>query len=78
MTTIFNYCNCKKLKNQKVRVITRQGVTHIGTVVKVDDKFIYLRPVRPKDKANVSFFPIIPLVLFDLLAIFLVTTPFYF
>jgi hypothetical protein len=76
MTEIFNYSNCKKYQNQNVRIITKQGVTHIGTVVKVDDKFIYLRPLRSRGKASVSFFAVLPLVLFDLLAIVLLTTPF--
>lgn len=77
MSEIYNYHTCQKFKNKKVRVVTRQGATYIGTIVNVDDTHIYLRPEIDKRKARISFVPIIPLVLFDLLAIFLFTTPFF-
>lgn len=61
---------------RNVRVTTRHGI-YEGKVVRLDDDTMYIQPLGPKhrdgNKAHTSFFffPIIPLVLFDLLAIVL-------
>lgn len=74
-----SYKVCKKYLGRAVVIQTTQG-TYKGKIVKVDNHTVYLRPMRTSaNKAQISFFPfIIPLVLFDLLAIALVSTrPFF-
>lgn len=70
------YQQCKRYMNRYVMIKTKHG-TYRGTIVKVDKHKVYLRTFSPStsgNKARVSFFPIIlPLVLFDLLAIVLLT-----
>jgi hypothetical protein len=67
-----NYLICKKYLNREVMIRTAHG-TYKGTIVKVDNNTVYLKPVRHGNKAQISFLPfLLPLVLFDLLAIFLV------
>jgi hypothetical protein len=74
-----HYHTCKKHCNKVVHVITKQGEEYIGTIVRVNKTHVYLRP-QPTisgGKAHTSAFGIIPLVLFDLLAVFLFSTPFF-
>jgi putative aminopeptidase FrvX len=62
--------------NRRVRIKMKSGKTHIGKVVKVTSTHIYLQKNRrKKGKPGTRFFfaPfILPLVLFDLLAIALI------
>nr|WP_240041239.1 hypothetical protein [Paenibacillus ginsengarvi] len=63
--------------NRRVKVRTKSGITHIGKIVKVTKTHVYLqkapRKRRGKGKVGTRFFApfILPLVLFDLLAIVL-------
>ena len=65
-----------KFVGRNVRVTTRHGI-YEGKVVRVDNDKLYLQPYghnhRDHNKAHTSwfFFPILTLVLFDLLAIVL-------
>ncbi|WP_310499557.1 hypothetical protein [Paenibacillus qinlingensis] len=69
-----SYLICKKYLNREVMIQTTHG-TYKGTIVKVDGQQVYLKQKRTGKKAHISFLPfLIPLVLFDLLAIFLVDT----
>lgn len=69
-----SYLICTKYLNREVMIRTTHG-TYKGTIVKVDGNKVYLKPARNRKKAHISFLPfIIPLVLFDLLAIFLLDT----
>lgn len=74
------YLICKKYLNREVMIKTANG-TYKGTIVKVDKNKVYLKTMRNGNgkKAQISFLPfILPLVLFDLLAIFLLDTrPFF-
>lgn len=64
-----SYRVCKKYLNREVMIQTAHG-TYKGTIVKVDNNKVYLKPARNGKKAQISFLPfILPLVLFDLLAI---------
>ncbi|MZQ87082.1 hypothetical protein GQF01_33715 [Paenibacillus sp. 5J-6] len=64
-----SYRICKKYLNREVMIQTTHG-TYKGTIVKVDNNQVYLKPARNGKKAQISFLPfILPLVLFDLLAI---------
>lgn len=72
-----HYRQCKRYMNRHVRIKTRHG-TYTGTIVKVDGQKVYLRTAPPwtNGKVTVSFFPfLLPLVLFDLLAIVLLVSP---
>ncbi|MBA2941424.1 hypothetical protein HZF08_24380 [Paenibacillus sp. CGMCC 1.16610] len=73
-----SYRICKKYLNREVMIKTTHG-TYKGTIVKVDNNKVYLKPARNGNKAQISFLPfILPLVLFDLLAIALLDTrPFF-
>ncbi|MCY9662218.1 hypothetical protein P5G65_26120 [Paenibacillus chondroitinus] len=73
-----SYRICKKYLNREVMIKTTHG-TYKGTIVKVDNNKVYLKPSRNGNKAQISFLPfILPLVLFDLLAIALLDTrPFF-
>ncbi|TVY08480.1 hypothetical protein FPZ49_18785 [Paenibacillus cremeus] len=79
MSATRNYSLCKKYMKQHVRITTAQG-TFEGQIVKLDRERVYLQMTPPRSsrhQATISFFPfIIPLVLFDLLAIALISTPF--
>ncbi|WNR42060.1 DUF2642 domain-containing protein [Paenibacillus roseipurpureus] len=67
-----SYLICKKYLNREVMIRTVHG-TFQGTITKVDGNHVYLKQTRNGNKAHISFLPfILPLVLFDLLAIFLV------
>jgi hypothetical protein len=74
-----HYHVCRKHLNKEVGVITKQGEEYFGTIVKVNKTHVYLQvhPTISGSQARTSAFGIIPLVLFDLLAIFLVSTPFF-
>lgn len=73
------YYNCLKCKNRKVRILTKDGKEHRGTIVDVDRQNVYLRP-ESGDATTSAFYPyggfygnaIIPLSLFTLLAIALI------
>lgn len=66
-----SYLICKKYLNREVMIQTTHG-TYKGTIVKVDGNKVYLKQSRNGKKAHISFLPfILPLVLFDLLAIVL-------
>ncbi|MDD9268103.1 hypothetical protein ACFPES_13775 [Paenibacillus sp. GCM10023248] len=69
---------CQKYMGREVVIRTTHG-TYKGKIVKLDNNKVYLQPLRPSNKAQISFFPfIIPLVLFDLLAIgLLASRPFF-
>ncbi len=74
MNAIANYNKCRKYMNKRVKIKAKNGNTYTGKIVKVDHKRVYLKvsSVHDGKRAHTSFFPfIIPLVLFDLLAIFL-------
>ncbi|MCU6796659.1 MULTISPECIES: hypothetical protein [Paenibacillus] len=74
MSVISNYNKCIKYLNRRVRIKSRNGNTYVGKIVKVDGKRVHLKVTSVNDgkKVHTSFFPfIIPLVLFDLLAIVL-------
>lgn len=71
-----NYYNqCQRYMNKDVQIRTRQG-TYEGTIVDLDHNKVYLKVNsghRDPNRAYTSWFAplIIPLVLFDLLAIVL-------
>lgn len=71
-SSIARYNQCRKYLNRTVEIKTVHGV-YRGKLVKVDKHRVYLQSSKRADgKATVSFFPfLLPLVLFDLLAIVL-------
>ncbi|KZE73379.1 hypothetical protein [Paenibacillus elgii] len=73
-----HYHTCKKYINKRVRIMTISGASYEGRIVKVDGNRVYLQTgSNNRNKATVSFLPfILPLVLFDLLAIVLIDRPF--
>ncbi|GGG14288.1 hypothetical protein [Paenibacillus aceti] len=75
MATAVGYKQARKYVNKRVKVKTKTGAVLYGTIVKVSDKKVYLKVsgVHSKgSKAHATFFPfILPLALFDLLAIIL-------
>lgn len=80
MSVIAMRNKCKKYVNRTVQITTIHG-TYRGKIVKVDGSRVYLKviPDRKDGKAYISFFPfILPLVLFDLLAIVLLDTRRFF
>ncbi|OCT13442.1 hypothetical protein A8709_17705 [Paenibacillus pectinilyticus] len=73
-----SYLVCKKYLNREVVIHTIHG-TYKGTIMKVDGNKVYLKQKRDGNKAQTSFLPfLLPLILFDLLAIFLVDTRAFF
>lgn len=71
-----NYRLCKNYLNRDVQIVTTSGMIYRGTITKVDSRHVYLlgSPYgRSGNRGHISAFfgaPfIIPLVLFDLLAI---------
>jgi len=69
-----NYAKCKRYMNKQVRITTADGRNIVGKIVSVDKQKVYIQMQRKsnRNKATISFFPfILPLVLFDLLAIVL-------
>jgi ribosomal protein L35AE/L33A len=74
MSVISNYRKCTMYLNKRVRIKAKNGNVYTGRIVKVDGKRVHLKvsSVHDGKKAHTSFFPfILPLVLFDLLAIVL-------
>ena len=77
MTAISNYVRCKNYFGRKVKIKSRDGNTYIGKIIKLDKNKVHLkvssvRRWKKDTKAHTSlfFFPfVLPLVLFDLLAI---------
>ncbi|GAA3399621.1 hypothetical protein ACFFNY_18345 [Paenibacillus hodogayensis] len=70
------YSTARNMLNRRVKIHTKSGKTHIGKIVKVTKTHVYLQKTRRKTKGKAStkffFAPfILPLVLFDLLAIVL-------
>ncbi|MOA49225.1 hypothetical protein D3C78_1720800 [compost metagenome] len=74
--TKIKYGELRKHMNKAVRIKTKSGSILYGKIIKVNDGKLYLQVtgVHPKgSKSHATFAPlIIPLVLFDLLAIFLI------
>ncbi|WP_314586055.1 hypothetical protein [Paenibacillus terrigena] len=71
-----NYQKSIQYMNRYVQVTTKQGMTYQGKIVKVSSNQVYLQmDQRDRNKSvHISFFPfILPLVLFDLLAIVLIS-----
>lgn len=78
------YYNCMRLKNCKVRILTMDRKHYVGTIVDVDQNYVYLRPERRGDVQTSAFYPgyaygpgwsgndILTLSLFTLLAIALI------
>ncbi|OAB37831.1 hypothetical protein PMSD_08210 [Paenibacillus macquariensis subsp. defensor] len=78
MSTKSHYRTARKHLNKHVKVKTKYGSTFYGEIIKVSPTKMYLKvsSVKSHYKAHTSFAPfILPLVLFDLLAIVLVATP---
>lgn len=78
MNAVANYKRCRMHMNKFVRVHTRHGI-YTGKIVKLDKQKVYLRVSSKRNgkKATTSFLPfILPLVLYDLLAIVLLSTPY--
>lgn len=75
MATISRFKQAKGYLNKPVKIRTKTGAVLYGTIVKVSDKKLYLKVSAAHSKgsgAHATFVPfIIPLVLFDLLAIIL-------
>lgn len=72
-----HYSKSVKYLKKFVKIKARNGNVYTGTIVKVDKKRVYLKvnSVKHAGKVHTSFFPfILPLVLFDLLAIVLLDT----
>lgn len=76
MATTSRYKQAKSYLNKPVKIKTKTGAVLYGTIVKVSDKKLYLKVNAAHNKgsgAHATFVPfIIPLVLFDLLAILLI------
>jgi nitrate reductase NapE component len=74
-----HYHTCKKHLNKAVRIITKQGKMYIGTIVKVDKNHVHLQlhSTSTGTKVHTKSFAVLTLVLFDLLAVFLLSTPFF-
>ncbi len=78
MSTKSHYRTARKHLNKFVKVKTKYGSTFYGEIIKVSPKRMYLKvsSVKSNSKVHTSFAPfILPLVLFDLLAIVLLATP---
>lgn len=72
-TTLNTKGTARKYINRRVKIKTKTGAVLYGTVVKVNNKRLYLKVSSAhskSSKAHATFAPfILPLVLFDLLAI---------
>ena len=71
------YHNCMRCMNRRVRILTTEGHSHEGTIVKVDNCYVYLKPdCKRKVHTSGLFYPyggeILTLSLFTLLAIALI------
>jgi exosome complex RNA-binding protein Csl4 len=75
LATSVGYKQARKFVNKRVKIKTKTGAVLYGTIIKVSDKKVFLKVsgVHSKSsKAHATFFPfILPLALFDLLAIIL-------
>lgn len=74
MSVISIHKKCKAYVGRRVRIKAKNGNTYTGKIMRVDGKKVYLKvsSVRHGNRVHTSFFPfILPLVLFDLLAIVL-------
>ncbi|CAG7617673.1 hypothetical protein ACFQI7_02365 [Paenibacillus allorhizosphaerae] len=72
MSAVSMYKQCKRNVGRNVRIKAKNGNTYTGKIVKVTGKKVYLKvtSVRSGNKVHTSFFPfLLPLVLFDLLAV---------
>ncbi|EJW14552.1 hypothetical protein M5X00_25505 [Paenibacillus alvei] len=72
-----HYTKSVKYLKKFVKIKDKKGNIYTGTIVKVDKKRVYLKvnSVKHAGKVHTSFIPfILPLVLFDLLAIVLLDT----
>ncbi|SEB57782.1 hypothetical protein SAMN05443246_1162 [Paenibacillus sp. GP183] len=74
-----HYHTCKQHLNKEVCIITKQEQMYVGTIIKVDKTHVHLQlhPTYTEDQFHTSTFSVIPLVLFDLLAVFLLSTSFF-
>lgn len=78
MSTKSHYRTAKKHLNKYVKVQTKYGSVFYGEIIRVSATKIYMKvsSVKSDKKVHTSFAPfILPLVLFDLLAIILISTP---
>ncbi|AJS60489.1 hypothetical protein UB51_20810 [Paenibacillus sp. IHBB 10380] len=78
MSVKSHYRTAKRNLNKHVKVQTRYGTVFYGKIVRVSATKIYLKvsSVKSDKKVHTSFAPfLLPLILFDLLAIVLITTP---
>ncbi|BFH25573.1 hypothetical protein WJ0W_001829 [Paenibacillus melissococcoides] len=74
MPAVSMYRKCAHCLNKQVSITAKNGNIYLGKIVKVDKKRVYLKvsSVKHASKVHTSFAPfILPLVLFDLLAIVL-------
>ncbi|CAG7597655.1 hypothetical protein PAESOLCIP111_00164 [Paenibacillus solanacearum] len=72
MSAVSMYKKSKNYIGRTVKIKAKNGNTYTGKIVKVTGKKLYLKvtSVRSGNTVHTSFFPfILPLVLFDLLAI---------
>ncbi|WP_042227128.1 hypothetical protein [Paenibacillus popilliae] len=77
MPAVSKHRKCVQCLNKQVSITTKNGNVFVGKIVKVDKKRVYLKvsSVMYANKVHTSFAPfILPLVLFDLLAIVLLET----
>ncbi|MGF7046526.1 hypothetical protein J2T13_001002 [Paenibacillus sp. DS2015] len=69
------YHNCMRCMNCKVRILTTEG-QYEGTIVRVDNCYVYLKPDSKNRVHTSAFYPygaeILTLSLFTLLAIALI------
>lgn len=73
-----HYMKSVKHLNKFVKITAKNGNVYTGIIVKVDKKRVHLKvnSVKHAGKVHTSFVPfILPLVLFDLLAIVLFRRP---
>lgn len=79
MVKLSRQAKARAYLNKRVKIRTKTGAVLYGTIVKVTGKKLYLNTssLHSRDtKAHVTFAPLIlPLVLFDLLAIILLERP---
>ncbi|TBL77681.1 hypothetical protein [Paenibacillus thalictri] len=72
MSVLSMHQKAKQYHGRMVKIHTKNGNVYVGKIMKVDAKRVHLQvsSVRSGKKVHTSFFPfILPLVLFDLLAI---------
>lgn len=77
MTAAALHQKSKLYLNKHVKITAKNGIIYTGKITKVNGSKLYLKVSSANDgkKVHTSFFPfILPLVLFDLLAIVLLET----